>query len=126
MLASPIIITCHVLTYYQGKKKAAVLEDVVMPDPTPRRKTRLSIAQAARSPVTPDDMQLNKARKKEFKKMKKQRKRAGEPLITNTNPYFVKNTAGRSTGANNICQDVRDTIEFQLPAETWLHTISIL
>ena len=66
------------IVYTQGKKKAAVLEDVVMPDPTPRRKTRLSIAQAARSPVTPDDMQLNKARKKEFKKMKKQRKRAGE------------------------------------------------
>ena len=105
MLAFPIIITCHVLTYDQGKKKAAVLKDVVMPDPTPRRKTRLSIAQAARSPVTPDDMQLNKARKKEFKKMKKQRKRAGEPLITDVL-------------TRNICKDVTNTIKFEQPAET--------
>jgi len=59
----------------KGKKKV-VLEDVVMPDPTPRRKTRLSIAQAARSPVTPDDMALNKNKKKEYKKVKKQRRRA--------------------------------------------------
>lgn len=49
-----------------------------MPDPTPKRRTRLSVALAARSPVTPEDMQLNKARKKEFKQMKKQRKRASK------------------------------------------------
>ena len=50
----------------------------MVPDPAPqRRKTRLSVALSARSPVSAGDMQLNKARKKEFKKMKKQRKRAG-------------------------------------------------
>lgn len=54
------------------------MENVVVPDPAPqRRKTRLSVALSARSPVSAGDMQLNKARKKEFKKMKKQRKRAG-------------------------------------------------
>ena len=54
----------------------------MLPDPTPQRKTRLSVALAARSPVTPDDMQLNKAKKKQYKKMKKQRRRAGEFLIS--------------------------------------------
>ncbi|XP_067950471.1 guanine nucleotide-binding protein-like 3 homolog [Watersipora subatra] len=52
------------------------LSDIIMPDPTPKRKTRLSVALASRSPVTPEDMQLNKMKKKEYKKMKKQRKRA--------------------------------------------------